>query len=168
MTSLLTFALSTASSFLTGAQEPSPGADLPAVGDSAPALEFDLVLGAGGVPTELDQEGKVVVVEFSTSWCAGCRAAVPHWNELAEELEGEDIVLVTVTNEDEAAAARFLADLSLKTPLAIDLDGSCFESFGVGGVPDAIVIDPEGRIAGFTHPRALTAKDLRRVAAGGP
>ncbi|HEU4418052.1 MAG TPA: redoxin domain-containing protein [Planctomycetota bacterium] len=151
---------------LAHAQTPEPA--LPRVGDRAPALQYDHLLGAAGKAAELATAGKVVVLDFSTSWCAGCRASVPHWNALAAELSAEPIVFLSVTNEELAAAERFVKDVGLRTPLAVDLDGSLFEAFAVNGVPDAVVIGADGRIAGYSHPAKLDAETLRQVVAGKP
>ena len=165
MTPLLALIFSSLS--LSTLQDPETTKALPTVGDRAPALQLDHVLG-GPADAKLELEHRVVVVEFSTSWCAGCRASAPHWNELAKELAGDPITLLSVTNESQETAARFAKDVGLTTPLGVDLDGSLFEAFGVSGIPDAIVIGADGKILGFTHPGRLEAADLRRAIAGEP
>lgn len=158
---------------LATAQDAPPPAPLPPPlpkpGDAAPALQFDHVLGADAAAVSSEAlRGKVVVLEFSTSWCGGCRTAVPHWNALAKELAGEPIVLLSVSNETAALAESFQREVGLATPLAVDLDGSLFEAFGVPGLPDAVVLDAQGRIAAFADPRSLEAAALRKLSAGGP
>lgn len=166
MTPLLALMFSSLS--LATFQDPETDQALPKVGDRAPALQLDHVLNgpADGKPLELS--GRVVVVEFSTSWCAGCRASAPHWNELAQELAGDPITLLSVTNESQETAERYAKAVSLATPFGIDLDGSLFEAFGVSGIPDAVVIGADGKILGFTHPGRLSAADLRRASKGEP
>jgi peroxiredoxin len=151
-------------------QQPEPVVQLK-VGDPAPALQFDHLLGGafdGKTPLAEALRGKVVVLEFSTGWCAGCRASVPHWNELAKALAKQPVVFLSITNESKDAATRFIAETGLQTALGVDLDGSLFEAFGVGGIPDVVVIGRDGRIAGFSHPQHLEAAALEQLAAGKP
>src|SRR5687768_5585965 len=106
-----------AAALLLAFQDPATP-PLPKAGDVAPALAFDRVLARDGV-APFAPKGKVVVVDFGTSWCPGCRLSASHWNALAAELAGEPIAFVMVTNEDEKAARRFLDEVELRTPLAV-------------------------------------------------
>ena len=153
-------------------QAAEPPAAPPWIGDQAPPLSIEHVadptgrLPAGPIgPDTL--RGKVVVLEFSTSWCAGCLLAVPHMNALAQEFAGDNsIVFLTVTNESEAAATSFREKGGIQTPFARDEDGSTFEDYWVNGIPGAAVIGADGRIAALLHPQHITAQVIADVKAG--
>lgn len=145
----------------------------PWIGDRAPPISVEHVSDPSGRlagPEAVSPEsirGKVVVLEFSTTWCAGCILAVPHMNALAGEFASDkDVVFLTVTNESEAAAAAFRERHGLKTALARDEDGSSFEAYWVNGIPGAAVIGPDGRIAALLHPHHITAQVIADIKAG--
>jgi uncharacterized protein (TIGR03435 family) len=144
----------------------------PGPGDPAPPLSVEQVLTEGAdlpLAGAFDWKhfaGRWVVVEFATSWCTGCRLAAPHVNELARSLKGRPVAFVTISNESEETVRKMVSDLALETWVSRDPDGSTFEAFWVGGIPDAVLVDPQGKIAALLHPTELTRALLDDALAG--
>ena len=44
-----------------------------------------------------DLTGKVVLVDFWATWCAPCRAAMPHIREIAKHFQGRPLVVLSVS-----------------------------------------------------------------------
>jgi len=64
-------------------------------GERAPA--FALPNQAGEIVELADFLGHVVLVEFWTSSCSACRAAMPHLEALRDEFEDRGLVVITIT-----------------------------------------------------------------------
>lgn len=135
----------------------------PKAGDMAPNVElFDV---ATGKKVRLsDLRGKVVCLEFWASWCGPCQEAMEKLNALAEQKAGDwkDRALIVPVSIDESAeiAKKHAADRGwnrLTHYWAGNEGHAGFESapmraFVGSGVPDSILIGPDGRILWRGHP----------------
>src|SRR5690606_30851036 len=43
--------------------------------------------------------GQYVLIDFWASWCAPCRASIPHWKELYAQYHDKGFEIVAVTND---------------------------------------------------------------------
>ena len=93
-------------------------------------------------------KGKVVVVNFWASWCTECR--VEHENLLAlhRRFQGNsNFVMLGIDYQDKLDDARnFLDTFGHSYPHVRDLKGAIAIDYGVYGVPETFVIDPQGVI----------------------
>ena len=104
------------------------------VGDKVPNIKLDLI---DGTSIQLDDlKGKVVVLQFTASWCSVCRKEMPH-------LEKE----IWLPNKDK----EFI--LIVTYPMALDPGAEIFAKFANkrSGVTRNVVIDKEGNIAFLTR-----------------
>jgi cytochrome c biogenesis protein CcmG/thiol:disulfide interchange protein DsbE len=103
-----------------------------------------------------DLVGQVTVVNVFASWCVPCRAEHPLLMALARR---DDIELFGINYDDPPDnAAAFLGELG--NPYAAiggDRDRRVSLDWGVYGVPETFVVDPQGVIA-FKHVGPLTAE----------
>jgi len=150
----------------TGDDSPS----YPTVGESAPPLDVEKLLQApDAASTDWEYlKGKVVILEFWATWCAPCVKAIPILNELEARFEDEPVVFISITDEDEPTITKFMQDTTMRGWVGLDLDQSVFESYGVEGRPRTMVIDRDGRFAGWISPRKLarSPRILRDLIAG--
>lgn len=118
------------------------------VGEQAPALNFTLMDGTQHTNESL--KGKVVVLQFTASWCSVCRKEMPHLEkEVWQKFKNEDFILIGIDlKEDTEKVKRFIAQMKVTYPFTIDADGSMFESFTLpkAGVTRNIVLDKNGEI----------------------
>ena len=73
----------------------------PKIGDRAPELAIETLL-KGPTDNDLSWEalkGQATVLEFWATWCGPCVAAIPHFNELAEEFSDQPIRFLSITDE---------------------------------------------------------------------
>jgi uncharacterized protein (TIGR03435 family) len=128
----------------------------------------DVIQGPGDVaPTMGALKGKAVVLEFWATWCGPCVAAVPHLNELVRAFESEDVVFISITKEnDPELIRRFLKAKPMESWVAIDADGSIFDSYGISSIPRTILIDKAGKIAGMAHPSEIGKTTIENLLSG--
>lgn len=123
------------------------------VGDKSP--DFTLSLLSGETLSLNDLNGKVVVLQFTASWCSVCRKEMPHLEKdvwLANK--EDDFVLIGVDIDEQASkVAPFIEQMQITYPVAYDTNKALFYQFAApkAGVTRNIVIDKEGDIAFLTR-----------------
>ena len=123
------------------------------VGDEAPKIDLELL--NGQLLTNENLKGKVVVIQFTASWCSVCIKEMPHLEkEVWQKFKNDDFLLVGVDlKEDLNVVEEFIQSTDVTYPFTIDKDGSFFESFTNpgAGVTRNIVIDKAGKISFLTR-----------------
>ncbi|WP_457616797.1 TlpA family protein disulfide reductase [Lutibacter sp.] len=118
------------------------------VGDQVPSFNFKLL---DGTPvSNKSLKGKIVVLQFTASWCSVCRKEMPHLEkEVWQQFKNDDFILIGIDlKEDVEKVKRFIAQMNVSYPFTIDTDGSLFEKFTLpnAGVTRNIVLDKNGKI----------------------
>ncbi|MEN8138928.1 MAG: TlpA disulfide reductase family protein [Bacteroidota bacterium] len=118
------------------------------VGDQSPEIELSLMNGDQISSESL--KGKVVVLQFTASWCGVCRKEMPHLEkEVWQRFKNDEFILVAVDLKEKPEKVKpFIEKTGITYPVAIDEDGSLFESFTLpkAGVTRNIVLDKNGKI----------------------
>ncbi|MDL2310330.1 TlpA family protein disulfide reductase, partial [Parabacteroides sp. OttesenSCG-928-B22] len=101
-------------------------------------------------------KGKLVMIQFTASWCGVCRKEMPYieteiWQK---HKDNPNFALIGIDlKEDEATTTKFAADMKVTYPLTLDRDGAKFALFTEpkAGVTRNIIIDKEGKIVLLTR-----------------
>ncbi|MCH8319226.1 MAG: TlpA family protein disulfide reductase, partial [Bacteroidetes bacterium] len=106
----------------------------PEIDKKAPKIEI-----TEWVTNELNGEnpfqGKTIILEFWTTWCAPCLAALPHLNKLSDEFAGEKVVFLSITYEKREKVEKLLTRKTFKSTVVIDTTKNTLQAFGVKSIP---------------------------------
>lgn len=141
----------------TKATEATSGDDrgyLVKVGDQAPD-DFELVLQTGEKTSLKALRGKIVILQFTASWCSVCRKEMPHLEtDVWKAYQNKNVVLIGVDRDEPLPVVRkFHEDMAITYPLALDPGADIFGRFAdkKSGVTRKVVIDQQGKIAYLTR-----------------
>lgn len=122
-------------------------------GEQPPKLDFSLL--DGTKITNENLKGKVVVLQFTASWCSVCIKEMPHLEkEVWQRFKNDDFILIGIDlKEDREKVEKFIQTVGVTYPFTIDEDGSLFEAFTLpnAGVTRNIVLDKSGKIIMLTR-----------------
>jgi peroxiredoxin len=123
------------------------------VGDKAP--DFTVNEAGGKIYKLSDLKGKVVMLQFTASWCSVCRTEMPFiekdiWNE--KKAAGL-VVLGIDRDEPLEKVVKFKKDIKISYPLALDPGANIFGLFAQkeAGVTRNVIIDRSGKIIFLTR-----------------
>jgi len=94
-----------------------------------------------------DLKGKVVLLDFWATWCGPCRAALPHMQKIAKKFDGEPLVVLSVSlDQDEQKWKDFIAKNGMTWPQYLDggFTGPVARLFSVNAIPHTFTIDADG------------------------
>ncbi|MEZ5106303.1 MAG: TlpA disulfide reductase family protein [Draconibacterium sp.] len=123
-------------------------------GQQMPEIEFTLTDGSKVKTSDL--KGKVVMLQFTASWCSVCRKEMPHiesdiWQK---HKNNPDFALFGIDmDEPLETVAKFQKDMKISYPLALDPGAKLFYTFAAkgAGVTRNVIIDKTGKIAYLTR-----------------
>ena len=123
------------------------------VGDTAP--DFTIREAGGKSYLLSDLKGKVVMLQFTASWCGVCRKEMPF---IEDEiwLPGKKLGLVIIgidRDEPEVTVQKFAVDMKITYPLALDPGADIFGLYAQkeAGVTRNVIIDRNGKIIFLTR-----------------
>jgi peroxiredoxin len=121
-----------------------------------PVPDFSMTTIDGKTVRMADLKGKVVMLQFTASWCSVCRKEMPHiesdiWkkykNNPSFALYGIDL------NEPKDLVEKFAKQIPVTYPLALDPNGEIFYRFAEkgAGVTRNVIVDKTGKIVYMTR-----------------
>lgn len=134
-----------------------------ATGVTAPAIQ--LTDAQGGAFDLAGLRGRVVVVDFWASWCAGCLQELPALDAMHRRIEGSGATVVAV-NLDRVpeVGAAVVRRLGLTLPLLYDWKGDAVSRWNPTSLPALYVLDRDG-VVRDTHVGTLDARGLAAIEA---
>lgn len=124
------------------------------VGDVAP--DFTLSLTDGTEFTLSKNRGKVVMLQFTASWCGVCRKEMPFIERdiWLPNKDNKDFVLLGIDREEPLEdVKKFAESTGITYPMALDSKADVFASYAErkSGITRNILIDRNGRIVKLTR-----------------
>ncbi|NOU59805.1 TlpA family protein disulfide reductase [Marinifilum caeruleilacunae] len=123
------------------------------VGDMAP--DFEMKLTDGKLVKLSDLRGKVVMLQFTASWCGVCRKEMPHIEkEIWQVHKNKDFALFGIDRDEPLEKAEKLIKATKVTyPIGLDDGANIFAKYAhrKSGVTRNVIIDREGKIIFLTR-----------------
>jgi cytochrome c biogenesis protein CcmG/thiol:disulfide interchange protein DsbE len=124
-----------------------------------PFADFELTTLDGEVISIADFRGKVVVVDFWSSWCAPCKAEGPILAETYNIWRDRDVEFIGIAIWDSVGPVEdFIGLHGIEYVNGIDPTGQISIDFGVRGIPEKFFIKPNGEIV-----RKVVGPNTRRT-----
>ncbi len=123
-------------------------------GDIAPDFEIEFPNGEKAILSSL--RGKVIMLQFTASWCGVCRKEMPHIEKeiWQKHKDNPNFVLWGIDREEPASKIEELAKATGVTyPIGLDPDASIFGLFAKkeAGITRNVIIDKDGKIVMLTR-----------------
>jgi peroxiredoxin len=131
-----------------------------------PAPDFTCLDQHGQQVSLSDFKGKVVYMDIWATWCGPCRSEIPSAQKLIDDFEGEDVVFLCVSVDEDIDAWKKLIDDKEMKGIHVISSGN-FNSvvarlYNSKGIPHYILIDQQGNIVDINakRPSGGIADDL--------
>jgi|GEM_PF-600242 len=138
------------------------------IGDTIPEVLWNLPLqivkkGQEGTSTLTlgDYKGKLIILDFWSTWCAACITSMPKLNTLS--LQNNRLAILPVTYQETALIQSAIANnhyLSGSSSNFIVSDTVLKKVFPFQIIPHVVWINPAGRVIGFTSPNHITKNTI--------
>lgn len=124
------------------------------VGDKAP--NFTMKLTNGKVIKLSDLKGKVVMLQFTASWCSVCRKEMPfieHDIWLKHKSNPHFALLAVDRDEPLQTVLKFAKDIPVSYPFGLDPKADIFALYALrdAGITRNVIIDKTGKIVFLTR-----------------
>lgn len=134
-------------------QEPQPDERgyIVKVGDSIDDFKVTLLDGTSKKLSEF--RTKVIVLNFFASWCVVCPKEISHIeNEVWQPMKDQGLIILGVDYKEKPdTVKKFVDELNINYPVALDETGEIFNRFARGGVTRNVVLDQNLKILYLTR-----------------
>jgi len=115
----------------------------------APPVDFSLPDINDQQVTLSDFKGKIVFLNFWTTWCPQCRIEMPSMEKLHSRFKGQGFAMIAVNLQEPVLRVKdFLKKYPLTFTILLDTKGKIGPQFGIRAVPTTFIIDKNGGIIG--------------------
>ena len=137
-----------------GTHEPDSVGYIVRVGDVAPEMEMELTDGQKVKLSSL--RGKVVMLQFTASWCGVCRKEMPFIEKdiLQKHKENPNFALYGIDRDEPLETVKAFAEKTGVTyPLVLDPSADHFAKYAdrKAGITRNVLVDKEGKIVMLTR-----------------
>tara|TARA_B100001750_G_scaffold219059_1_gene205669 strand:+ start:2325 stop:2885 length:561 start_codon:yes stop_codon:yes gene_type:complete len=113
--------------------------------DNILAKDFELFDLNGNAIKLSDYKGKLILLDFWSTWCPPCRIEAPELQKVYKEMKHHNIEFIGIAVWDEEEKIRdFIKEFNVNYPNLIDANGRVAIDYGVRGVPEKYLINREG------------------------
>lgn len=131
----------------------------------APPVEINLKTINGEMVNVSDFKGKIVFLNFWTTWCPDCRIEMPEMEKLHKRFKEDEFVMVAINlRESKKKVRTFIKKYKLTFLTLLDSNGRVGTSFGIRSIPTTFILDKNGGLMGkVMGPRTWSSKSAIRL-----
>ena len=109
---------------------------------------FSVVTTDGSQVSNLNTEGKVLVLNFFATWCGLCMTELPHFeSEIWKRFKDKGLIAVCIGREHSLEEIRkFKQDRGYGVPMAPDPKREVYKKFATKYIPRIVVVGKDGKI----------------------
>jgi thiol-disulfide isomerase/thioredoxin len=131
--------------------------------DKEPAPRFNATTTTGEKFTNASVKGKVVLLEFWTTWCGFCADEAAFVDKIGQELAGKGLLLLAIdVGESKKVVKKYLEQHPRNCKIVLMEDTNLAAMYAATVYPIYVVLDRDGNIAG-TQRGAGGEDALRRL-----
>jgi thiol-disulfide isomerase/thioredoxin len=113
-----------------------------------PAPRFNATTTDGEKFSNVSIKGKVVLLEFWTTWCSFCAVEAPFVDKINHEFAGKDLLVLAVNvGESKKTVKKYLAQHPRNVKIVLTDDTNLAAMYAATVYPIYVAIDREGHIA---------------------
>ena len=134
--------------------------------DQRPARGFEVITLEGDLLSLQGLRGKVVMLDFWSSWCPPCRTEAPTLSQVYREYRDEGVEFIGIAIWDDSRSVEdYVLEFDVPYHNVMDDKGEIAIDYGVAGIPEKFFIDREGKLVrSFVGP--IDTGSLREVLDG--
>jgi peroxiredoxin len=119
------------------------------------ATDFTLQSLDGESVTLSDLRGKVVLINFWTTWCQPCIIEMPSMEKLYRKYKDKGFTILAIDIMEKPETIRkFAKEKNLTFPILLDTKGEVRGKYRVTGIPNSYLVHKDGKLVGrFIGPR---------------
>jgi thiol-disulfide isomerase/thioredoxin len=121
------------------------------VSKSVNALPVEVMLkDLNGRPVSLsDFRGKIVFLNFWTTWCYDCRIEMPHMEKLHQKFKNKEFEMVAINLQEPVSPVKqFFKNFKLTFTTLLDSAGEVGARFRITAIPTTFILNKQGIIIG--------------------
>jgi len=94
-----------------------------------------------------DYRGKVVIVDFWSTWCSPCVVEIPHFVKFYNKYNEKGLVILGLSlDTDQLRLENFMEENNMEYPVLVNA-GKVSMMYAVKGIPTTYLINKDGKIA---------------------
>ncbi len=108
-----------------------------------------------------DFRGKIVFINFWTTWCLACVIEMPSMEKLHQKFKDKDFVMLAINLQESASKIKqFYKEYKLTFTTLLDTTGDVGAGMGIRSIPTTYILDKNGRMIGKAlGPREWESKE---------